>query len=141
MTHVYECETETKPTQPLLSIYQQFDGYPSGVGAELCEFMQGFKIVNGITDRTIRTANGAGCFAAQLVAHLKKGIGGVYIYPPGSPDEEFVYKIYITPPRGFSEFGTILLEVFDGDSTKNPLFSGTPEEVAKAIAKEEDDDE
>jgi len=139
ITHVYEQDTDTKPAQPIVSIYQQYDGYPEGVGATLCKFMEGLKIVNGMSGDPVRVANGAGCFAAQLIAHLKKAPGGVYIYPPGASDEEFVYRIYIKSPQGFRGSSSILLEVYDGDSTKPPLFSGTPAEVAAAIAKPEAD--
>ena len=63
---------ETK--QNILCMYRQYDGYLSGHGAELAEFLQGFNIVNGIRLGTPkRTANGMGCLAAQLIAHFKDG--------------------------------------------------------------------
>ena len=36
---------ETK--QNILCMYRQYDGYLSGHGAELAEFLQGFNVVNG----------------------------------------------------------------------------------------------
>ena len=32
---------------PIINMYRQMDGYPSGHGAELAEFLNGFNIVNG----------------------------------------------------------------------------------------------
>ena len=79
----------------LLTIYRQFDGYPTGLGAELYEFLKDFTIVNGYGEKLPNYANGIGCLAAQLVGHLKDGIGNVYIYPPNSKDcgEEYIYTI------------------------------------------------
>jgi hypothetical protein len=50
------------------------DGYPDGHGQELADFLDGFKIVNGISteDRDFpKVANGMGCLAAQVIAHFK----------------------------------------------------------------------
>jgi hypothetical protein len=81
----------------IICLYRQFDGYPDGHGAELREFLDGFKIVNGLNNLTGKIANGMGCLAAQLVAHFKAdhGPGGFYLYPPGAKDvgEEFVYEV------------------------------------------------
>lgn len=56
----------------ILNLYRQMDGYPSGHGLELFEFLDGFEIVNGFTDQEgPKAANGAGCLAAQLVTHFK----------------------------------------------------------------------
>lgn len=78
-------------------IYRQFDGYPSGHGMELANFLAPIKMVNGIPCGVKEPmANGVGCLAAQLVVMLKgDAIGNVYLYPPKSKNcgEEFVYKI------------------------------------------------
>jgi hypothetical protein len=84
----------------LVTIYRQFDGYPSGLGAELQKFLTPFTVVNGYgSDAKFgQTANGAGCLAAQLIAHLKgDSVGNVYIYPAGTSDcgEEYVYTITV----------------------------------------------
>ena len=80
------------------TIYQQFDGYPSGVGAELKRIAGAVEIINGISEyETVGPhANGMGCLAAQIVGALKKDIGGVYLYAPGSSNcgEEFTYTLY-----------------------------------------------
>ena len=83
---------------PLLNMYRQFDGYPSGHGAELAKFLNSFDaIVNGIPVGDKRKiANGMGCLAAQLIANFKKSAGGFYIYPIDATDcwQEYEYHIY-----------------------------------------------
>jgi hypothetical protein len=79
LTYVYD-ETDTI----LLCMYGQWDGYISGHGTNLANFLNSFDaIVNGIPVGDPRKmANGMGCLAAQLVAHFKDGAGNFYIYPP-----------------------------------------------------------
>ena len=84
--------------EPMLNMYRQFDGYPSGHGSELAEFLNSFDaIVNGIPfgDKR-RVANGMGCLAAQLVANFKTGVGGFYIYPVNEKNcgQEYEYHVY-----------------------------------------------
>lgn len=77
-------------------IYRQFDGYPSGHGKELASFLLSRPFVNGISGSR-HVFNGMGCFAAQLVGHLKKGeAGGIYLYAPGTKDvwEDFTYEVH-----------------------------------------------
>lgn len=86
-------------TSPVLvSIYQQYDGYFEGVGQELVDFCKNYRIVNGLRlggDSEGPIANGMGCFAAQLIAHLKKEPGQVYI-TSAEDVEEYNYDIYVT---------------------------------------------
>lgn len=72
----------------LMNMYRQFDGYPSGHGLELAEFLNSFEaIVNGIPVGDKRKmANGMGCLTAQLVANFKDGAGGFYLYPADATD-------------------------------------------------------
>ena len=79
-------------------LYRQYDGYPTGHGAELQEFLSGFQIVNGLgSQREEKIANGMDCLAAQLIAHFKKEAGGFYLYPAGTRDcgEEYIYTLYL----------------------------------------------
>ena len=113
---------ETK--QNILCMYRQYDGYLSGHGAELAEFLQGFNIVNGIRLGTPkRTANGMGCLAAQLIAHFKDGIGNIYIHKPNESDcgEEFTYTIY-------KEDGKVCIRAYDVWA-KKIIFDGSPKEM------------
>ncbi len=100
---------------PILSVYQQFDGYIDGVGHELAEFLKDKKVINGIGRQTMEDgyANGMGCLAAQYVAKMKDRIGGFYLTSPDD-SQEYDYEVrYID--------GKILIEVDD--------FKGSPEEL------------
>jgi len=113
-------------------MYRQMDGYPEGHGLELAHFLEGFNLVNGIganTDKKI--ANGLGCLAAQVVAHFKEGVGGIYLYPSDTRDcgQDYNYivsgvdgeisiSIYETPYKGepdciFSGSPTLLINKYD----------------------------
>lgn len=79
-------------------LYRQYDGYPTGHGAELKQFLQGFSVVNGLGfDKPTKIANGMGCLAAQLIANFKMEPGGFYMYSPGTRDcgEEYIYTVYL----------------------------------------------
>lgn len=94
----------TEKGEKLINLYRQFDGYPSGHGNELFDFLNGFVIVNGYNgSEGPKAANGTGCLAAQLVAHFKYGnsgrygaIGGFYIYPIEATDCGQEYEYIVT---------------------------------------------
>jgi hypothetical protein len=110
-------------------MYRQYDGYPTGHGAELAEFLTPFTLVNGLgmnDDRKI--ANGMGCLAAQLIAHFKQTPGGFYIHPVTDTEcgQDYEYHVYqdaeglrvrITD-RGCNMFGLTMSDkndaIFDG---------------------------
>jgi hypothetical protein len=77
-------------------MYRQYDGYPTGHGAELAEFLSGFEIVNGYGEVKPKLANGMGCLAAQLIANFKQSVGGFYIYAVTDNDcgQEYEYHVY-----------------------------------------------
>ena len=116
--------------KPIVNLYRQFDGYPSGHGAELAEFLGQFAaITNGISmNETRKTANGMGCLAAQLVAHFKQSVGGFYIHSVESTEcgQDYEYHVYEKDGelcvqvrnRGFNAFGLTLSDrneaMFDG---------------------------
>ncbi|MFN0277236.1 MAG: hypothetical protein ACKVRN_01400 [Pyrinomonadaceae bacterium] len=84
--------------QEICVLYRQMDGYPTGHGADLKDFLKGFSVVNGYGSSTPnKAANGMSCLAAQMIAHFKEGIGGFYLHPSGTRDcgEEYVYTIYL----------------------------------------------
>ena len=100
LTRVIETWNDEKTNklkkQTLVCMYRQFDGYPSGMGSDLAEFINGGKLVNGISpSETERVFNGMGCLAAQMVAHFKDGAGGYYLYPTnvGKVWQEYEYEI------------------------------------------------
>ena len=128
-----------KETQNILCMYRQYDGYMSGHGAELAEFLQDFNIVNGMRmNDPPRTANGMHCLAAQLIVHFKtsgckddgtpvSSPGGIYIYHSDAKDcgEEFTYTIY-------EKKGKVYIRAYDVWN-KDIIFDGTPEELLTKI--------
>ena len=91
LTYVYENEA------PIICMYRQFDGYPSGHGIGLSKFLTQIEMGNGISGspELFSFANGMGCLAAQLVAHFKNSVGGFYIHSTESKDcgQEYEYHI------------------------------------------------
>lgn len=111
-----------------VNMYRQFDGYPSGHGAELAKFLAPIRLVNGIASNEMgKIANGAGCLAAQLVAHFKKEPGGIYLYATDGMDcgQEYEYWIIVDDDK-------LRIRV-DGHMTK--LFEGTVFEFAEFCDK------
>ena len=90
LTFVYDGDV------PVINIYRQYDGYPSGHGHELAQFLDSKTLVNGYGEQNSVEANGMGCLAAQLIVQLKHGVGGIYIYPVSSTDcfQEYEYHVY-----------------------------------------------
>ena len=79
-------------------LYRQYDGYLTGHGTELKEFLDGFTVVNGFgSSDPPKSANGMGCLAAQIICYFKSGIGGFYLYQAGARDcgEEYIYTVYL----------------------------------------------
>lgn len=77
----------------VLALYKQFDGYTSGWGNELIDFIKSGKVVNGLSlKESQRVFNGCGDFALQLVAHFKTEAGGLYAT---TKDDEQEYNYVI----------------------------------------------
>jgi hypothetical protein len=90
LTFVYDGE------MPIINMYRQFDGYPTGHGQELAEFLLSGELVNGYGDKQSVQFNGMGCLAAQMIANFKNSVGGFYIYSVDSTDcwQEYEYHVY-----------------------------------------------
>ena len=93
LTFVYDGE------KPVINMYRQFDGYPSGHGSELAEFLTPMQVINGIgsgQNKVGRFANGMGCLAAQMIAHFKNSVGGFYIHPVTDTDcwQDYEYHVF-----------------------------------------------
>lgn len=80
----------------VMNMYRQFDGYPSGHGVELADFLLSGKLVNGYSDSNAAEFNGMGCLAAQMIANFKKSVGGFYIHPVTETEcgQEYEYHVY-----------------------------------------------
>jgi hypothetical protein len=116
--------------KPIVNLYRQYDGYPSGHGAELAEFLGQFvAVTNGIAmNEKRRTANGMGCLAAQLVSHFKQSVGGFYIHSVEDKEcgQDYEYHVYEmdgeicvqVKDRGCNMFGLTMSDrnecLFDG---------------------------
>jgi len=122
LTFVYEKYGDKQ--MPIINMYRQFDGYPSGHGAELAEFLNGFRIVNGYSGNPVKTANGMSCLSAQLVANFKKGIGQFYLHPTDSRDCGQDYEYHITQ----SENASLNVSIFDTYREEN-IFDGSVTEL------------
>lgn len=110
-------------SEPILSVYQQFDGYIDGVGHDLARFLKDKKIINGIKDEKMSDgyANGIGCLAAQYVAEMKKKIGGFYLTTQ-SDSQDYDYEVRFID-------GRIIIKVDE--------FEGTPDELLNYDEHEE----
>ncbi|NPT59057.1 hypothetical protein [Paraburkholderia elongata] len=128
----------TSDGEKLVNMYRQFDGYPSGHGAALFEFMKDMKIINGISgEKAGEAANGAGCLSAQMIAHFKDGIGGIYIYPVEAADvgQDYTYHVIVTNKAfGSDAEPGIAVKV---DSYSGTLFEGNVKDFGEFCAKEE----
>lgn len=110
----------------LVRIYQQYDGYPKGVGLELAHWLKDKKIVNGFGyGETAENGycNGVGCMSAQFIHDFKVGIGGLYI-TDHDDCEEYDYKVIVTNDS------TITLEVYE-DGVH--IFQGSVVEFIDAV--------
>lgn len=120
----------------LVCMYRQMDGYPSGHGQELAEFLHGIQMVNGIGKEKPRIANGYSCLAAQLVAHFKTEPGSIYLYPADTEDagQEYEYEIH-------GKFGNPppppVVKVYSASKRRKKLFEGSPAELMVWIKHEE----
>ncbi len=105
----------------LVVMYRQFDGYPEHHGKELAKFLLYKKVINGIRleDNKENAFNGFGCLAAALVAHFKKDIGKIYLYPAGTRDCGQDYIYYIS--GNINEVPNIKVDDFNG--TPNELIN------------------
>jgi hypothetical protein len=137
LTFVYDGST------PIVNMYRQYDGYPSGHGLELAEFLTRGQLVNGLRGNDEAIFNGMGCLAAAMVANFKETPGGFYIYSVedtecGQDYEYHVYQVEDTirvrvTNRGCNMFGLTMSD------TNDNIFDGTAVEfldycTAKVVA-------
>ena len=117
LTYVYEGET------PIICMYRQFDGYLSGHGQELANFLNELTIGQGISGKPelFTFANGMGCLAAQMIVNFKKTPGGFYIHPielNQNALQEFEYHVYENKVVVVSHF-------FDDENPTEQIFNGS----------------
>lgn len=120
---IEKCDDGSKKT--ITTMYRQYDGYPSGHGIELAEWLSKYTIVNGIrTDETRLIANGMDCLAAQMFAHFKDGPGNIYCMHPDAKNygEEYIYEILSNNSENLS---ITIRDVWK----KKIIFKGSPEQL------------
>ena len=121
---------------PLVNIYQQYDGYISGVGYELANFLLSKKFINGYNynHENGKYANGFGCLIAQYIAEKKTGIGKLYIVEMDNL-QEYNYQVIFNDDKyyngDFEKENTsdelITIKVIDWDNKE--IFEGTPSQL------------
>jgi hypothetical protein len=134
-SHTFVLDYEFKKDKPgvVLKMYRQMDGYPTGHGQDLFDFLKDFSIVNGLSGDPGKIANGAGCLAAQIVAHFKTAPGGIYLSDMKLEDRE-EYNYFI----GVKSRNPLMLMVVDGNGTvlyKGPLKDFDAEKCEEEIDK------
>jgi hypothetical protein len=110
--------------EEIVVLYRQYDGYPTGHGRDLLNFLNNMNMVNGISNNEKRKiANGMGCLSAQIVAYLKEAPGDFYLHSAGTRDigEEFIYTLYYT-----EELKIKVQDTYDGED--NVIFDGNTKE-------------
>ena len=117
LTYVYEGET------PIMCMYRQFDGYLSGHGQELANFLNELTIGNGIPGKPelFTFANGMGDLAAQMIVFFKKTPGGFYIHPIELNQDclqDYEYHVYENKVVVVSHF-------FDDENPTEQIFNGS----------------
>tara|TARA_Y100000034_G_C6828617_1_gene373865 strand:- start:61 stop:549 length:489 start_codon:yes stop_codon:yes gene_type:complete len=122
--------TIVKDTQgrEVLNMYRQYDGYPTGHGEEVADFLKEYTVVDGLPLGVKKKMfNGVGCMAASIVKHFKENAGGIYLNPAGMRDcgEEYIYEVTV-------DSGRILLKVLAGCVTFFGL-AGTKEDNMNII--------
>ena len=138
LTHFIERYTEpqkdkrrkpkVKDTEVVV-MYRQYDGYPSGHGTELAEFLSKGRLVNGISAVEPELVfNGMGCLAAQVIANFKQGAGGIYLHSAGTTDCWQEYDYYVIGNEDTKE-----LTLKCVNSRGKVIFEGTPKEFVEQL--------
>jgi hypothetical protein len=138
----YKDDSGKQKKQEIVTMYRQYDGYPTGHGLDLAEFLSKGKMVNGIgLDDTI-VFNGMGCLTAQVVAHFKDGPGGIYLQRANKNSWEN-YRYHIIGDFDTKELTIKILEVgyMKGDKYykgTRTIFEGTPQKMLEFCSQEQE---
>ncbi len=124
----------------LVAIYQQYDGYPSHVGMQIAEFLNGIELVNGISGETELgiVDNGVVCLSELFIKQIKDRVGGVYITSP-EDQQQYNYDIIIGyEGEGWDEKPmrpVIRVDVYDGTEEDGDryTFQGSPKQFISGV--------
>jgi len=132
-------KTEKVKQNKIVTLYRQFDGYPSGMGVDLAQFLASGKMVNGISfGESELVFNGMGCLTAQAIAHFKEGAGGYYLHRGGTTNcgEEYRYEVIFNDDTKELLFKIIEVGYVNdkGNYVNKPrvLFFGSPKEFLQS---------
>jgi hypothetical protein len=126
LTFVYDGST------PIVNMYRQYDGYPSGHGLELAQFLTRGRLVQGLSGKDEVVFNGMGCLAAAMIANFKETPGGFYIHSVEETEcgQDYEYHVYQAGDeirvrvtnRGCNMFGLTMSDtndnIFDGSAVE-----------------------
>ena len=116
------------PERVEVQVYKHYDGYPQGHPLELAEWLNDFKIVNGIPfgyDDS-KMANGLGCLAAQYIAAFKMKPGDLHVENPDTEHGDIEYITYVWVGNIVDK--DIWMSIFDTYEDKC-IFVGKPQEL------------
>lgn len=139
LTHFISTWTDEKTNKvksnKIVTMYRQYDGYPSGHGIQLAEFIAQGKMVNGIgASEKQLVFNGMGCLAAQVVAHFKEGPGNIYLHRGGTTNcwEEYRYEVIHN-----EDTNELTFKCIEVHGKVKVLYEGTVSGFLEFVAKEE----
>lgn len=121
-----------EPTE-IVRLYRQMDGYFSGHGEDLANFLAPRVITNGLSGNE-NASNGPEELAAHLIHYLKEMYpsGNIYLHKASWGDkEEYVYTVTAL------QSGEILVKAVRGYSDPELKFKGTAEEFAEFVKEPE----
>jgi len=130
-------KTQKVKNEKIVTMYRQFDGYPSGHGLELAEFLNQGKLVNGISSAENGLVfNGMGCLAAQVVAKFKDGPGNIYLHRGGTTGcwEEYRYEVI-----GNEETKELTFKCVEVHGKPVTLYQGTVQGFLEFVEKQKEE--
>jgi hypothetical protein len=126
LTYVFDQNND-----PIVCMYRHFDGYPSGHGSELAQFLNSGEVVNGIpVSVKKRLFNGMGCLAAQMVDEFKNETGNIYLVSTKLKQDCWQeYEYHVSEDKVIVYSGTF--------SEGNIIFDGCWNKFAEFCSEEE----
>ena len=107
----------------MLGVYQQYDGYIEGVGAQIAELLEKYTIVNGVGGEG--TANGFGELALFYITNYKTDNGNLY----ATTEDDIQEYNYVLTGR----WADSSIKVSVTDCEGHSLFSGDSSEFVEWV--------
>lgn len=130
--------------RPIIQMYRQYDGYFTGHGQDLADFLAEIKLVNGLSMGGAAVANGPECLAAQVVAHFKSEPGGIYLHAPEKDvSQEYNYHVYCesSDPDRYAPGPIRLVAEYSYSEREGPAFNGDPFDYDGERLEQDDDED